>query len=94
MYVHEGLLIFFAILLRIALKIGNNLLMKDELDNGSFKSMLTQRKSFFDLLRSFSSVQFGSVAQSCPVLCDPMDCNTTGLPVHHQLPEFTQIHVH
>ena len=39
-------------------------------------------------------VQFSSVAQSCPTLCDPMDCNTPGLPVHHQLPEFTQIHVH
>ena len=30
----------------------------------------------------------------CPTLCDPMDCSTPGLPVHHQLPEFTQIHVH
>ena len=38
--------------------------------------------------------QFSSVAQSCPTLCDPMDCNTLGLPVHHQLPEFTQSHVH
>ena len=56
--------------------------------------MLTQRKSFFDLLRSFSSVQFGSVTQSCPILCDPMDCNTPGLPVHHQLPELAQTHVH
>ena len=43
---------------------------------------------------SFSSVQFSSVAQSCPTLCDPMDCNTPGLPVHHQLLEFTQTHVH
>ena len=40
------------------------------------------------------SVQFSSVAQLCPTLCDPMDCSTPGLPVHHQLPEFTQIHVH
>jgi len=40
------------------------------------------------------SVQFSSVAQSCPTLCNPMDCNTPGLPVHHQLPEFTQTHVH
>ena len=40
------------------------------------------------------SVQFSSVAQSCPTLCDPMDCSTPGLPVHHQLPEFTQTHVH
>ena len=39
-------------------------------------------------------VQFSSVAQSCPALCDHMDCSATGLPVHHQLPEFTQNHVH
>ena len=35
-----------------------------------------------------------SVAQSCPTLCDPMDCSTPGLPVHHQLLEFTQTHLH
>ena len=38
--------------------------------------------------------QFSSVSQSCPTLCDPMDYSTPGLPVHHQLPEFTQTHVH
>ena len=37
---------------------------------------------------------FSSVAQSCPTLCYPMNCSTPGLPVHHQLPEFTQTHVH
>ena len=42
----------------------------------------------------FSSVQFSSVAQSCPTLCDPMNRRTPGLPVHHHLPEFTQTHVH
>ena len=42
----------------------------------------------------FSSVQFRSVAQSCPALCDPMNRSTPGLPVHHQLPEFTQTHIH
>ena len=40
------------------------------------------------------SVQFSSVAQSCPTLCDPMNCSTPGLPIHHQLPEFTQTHIH
>ena len=40
------------------------------------------------------SVQFSSVAQSCPTLCDPMNCSTPGFPVHHQLPEFTQTHIH
>ena len=49
--------------------------------------------SFFGGIR-FSSVQFISVTQSCPTLCNPMDCSTPGLPVHHQLPELTQIHVH
>ena len=41
-----------------------------------------------------SSVQFSSVTQSCPTLCDPMNCSTPGLLVHHELPEFTQTHVH
>ena len=40
------------------------------------------------------SVQFSSVAQSCPTLFDSVNCSTPGLPVHHQLPEFTQTHVH
>ena len=43
---------------------------------------------------TFSSVQFSSVAQSCPTLCDPMNRNMLGLPVYHQLPEFTQTHAH
>ena len=41
-----------------------------------------------------NSVQFSSVTQSCPTLCDPMNRSTPGLPVHHQLPEFTQTHIH
>ena len=44
---------------------------------------------------SFSlSVQFSSVTQLCPTLCDPMNRSTPGLSVHHQLPEFTQTHIH
>ena len=39
-------------------------------------------------------IQFSSVAQLCPTLCDPMNSSTPDLPVHHQLPEFTQTHVH
>ena len=42
----------------------------------------------------FSSDQFSSVAHSCPTLRDPMNRSTPGLPAHHHLPEFTQIHVH
>ena len=41
-----------------------------------------------------ASVQFSSVAQSCPTLCNPMYRTTPGLSVHHQLPEFTKTHVH
>ena len=40
------------------------------------------------------SDQIRSIAQSCPTLCDPMNRSTPGLPVHHQLPEFTQTHIH
>ena len=41
-----------------------------------------------------TSVQFSSLAQLCPTLCNPINCSMPGLPVHHQLPEFTQTHVH
>ena len=45
-------------------------------------------------VRLVRSHQISSVAQSCPTLCDPMNRSTPGLPVHHQLPEFTETHVH
>ena len=41
-----------------------------------------------------TTVQLSSVAQLCPTLCDPINCSTPGLPVHHQLPEFTETHIH
>ena len=40
------------------------------------------------------SIPFSSVTQSCPNICNPMDCSMPGIPVHHQLPEFSQTHVH
>ena len=43
---------------------------------------------------SLALVQFSSVTQSCPTLCDAMNCSTPGLPIYHQLPEFTQTHIH
>ena len=49
---------------------------------------------FFCKDLSSDSVQFSSVTQSCLTLCDPMNRSTPGLPIHHQLPEFTQILVH
>ena len=50
--------------------------------------------SYALLTASLGSVQFSSVAQSCPTLCNPMDCSTPGFPVHHQLLELTQTHVY
>ena len=49
---------------------------------------------FLFSLRHYSSVQFSSVTQSYPTLCNPMDCSTPGLPVYHQILKFTQAHVH
>ena len=49
---------------------------------------------FLHPLHNLLFVQFSSVPQSCPTLCNPMDCSMPGLPVHCQLPEFTQTHVH
>ena len=56
----------------------------------------TKFKIFFFRVLSLlnPSVQFSSVAQLCPTLCDPMNRSTPGLPIHHQLPEFTQTHVY
>ena len=47
-----------------------------------------------DCFEHYRHFQFSSVAQSCPTLCDPMNHSMPGLPVHHQLPELTQTHVH
>ena len=56
----------------------------------TFKSLIHFKFIFFCMVFS----QFSSVAQLCPTLCDPTNCSTPGLPVCHQLPEFTQTHVH
>ena len=53
-----------------------------------------QKPLYFLTCREGNKVQFSSVAQSRPTLCEPMDCRTPGLPVHHQLPELTQTHLH
>ena len=64
-------------------------------DLGELKNKHTETNNTITEIKStLSSVQFSSVAQSCPTLCDPMNRSTSGLPVHHQLPEFTQTHVH
>ena len=59
----------------------------------AFNPLLPTKISQKYVLLKFS-IQFSSVAQLCPTLCDPMNCSMPGLPVHHHLPEFTQTHVH
>ena len=60
--------------------------------NGSPDSLAGRQGPHVFTLKS--CFQFSSVTQSCPTLCDPMNCSTPGLSVHHQLPEFTQTHIH
>ena len=62
--------------------------------NRGFKRDRKQHTGILLLNIPWHSVQFSSVAQWCPTLCDPMNHSTPGLPVHHHLPEFTQTHVH
>ena len=52
------------------------------------------RNAGLDEAQAGIKIQFSLVAQSCPTLCNPVNCSMPGLPVHHQLPEFTQTHVH
>ena len=54
----------------------------------------TTSATYLNTNHCFSTIQFSSVAQSCPTLCNPMNRSMPGLPVHHHLPEFTQTHVH
>ena len=61
---------------------------------GNITDSLLNSQNKMIIVTPFSSVQFSSVAQSCLTLCDPMNRSTPGLPVHHQLPEFTQTHIH
>ena len=56
--------------------------------------LLKRNVSYAHFKKLHVSVQFSLVAQSCPTLCDPVNRSTPGLPVHHQLLEFTQTHVH
>ena len=49
---------------------------------------------FLQKIENITAIQFGSVTESCPALCDPMNHSMPGLPVHHRLPESTETHVH
>ena len=67
------------------------------MDTNNLVTIITRLLSGLDKIMWIpvkGSIQFSSVTQSCPTLCDPMNSSTPGLPVHHQLPEFTQTHVH
>ena len=71
-----------------------SLLMKVKEESEKVGLKLNIQKTKIMASGPISSVQFTSVAQSCPTACDPMNCSMPGPPVHHQLPEFTQTHVH
>ena len=79
--------------------------LKSLLQHHSSKASILWHSAFFMIQLSYpymttgktidlTRVQFSSVAQSCPTLCDPMNRSTPGFPVHHQLLEFTQTHIH
>ena len=63
-------------------------------DSSGFLLLKWWKRWYPKPLLNHESVQFSSVAQLCPTLCDPMNCSTPGFPVHHQLQGFTETHVH
>ena len=70
--------------------------MKEKEQGENVGLKLNIQKNKIKTSSPISSVQFSSIqlSRSCPTLCDPLNCSTPGLPVHHQLPESTQTHVH
>ena len=68
--------------------------LSKEQNQKTFAWLLSNQSLFLSKTDPFSSIQFSSVTQSCPNICDPMDHRMLGLPVLHQLPEFTQTQVH
>ena len=78
---------YFSHLMRKADSLGKTLMLGK-------KCTVTMKGADWKHLYIYTSDQIRSVAQSCPTLRDPMNRGTPGLPVHHQLPEFTETHVH
>ena len=68
-----------------------SLVISSRLEHGNY--FLNWPAKLENKIRIKNKYQFSSVTQSCPTLCDPMDCSTPGLFVHHRLPELTQTHV-
>src|SRR5574337_1056024 len=80
-------------------KLSTSLISRPRLVSGledSASSSIDSRRSSLlrRLIQVSHTVQFSSVAQLCPTLCNPMDCSMPGFPVHHQLPELAQTYVH
>ena len=75
-------------------QINNLTLYLKQLEKEKMKHPRVSRRKEIIKIRAEINVQFSSVAQSCLTLCNPMNCSTPGLPVHHQLLESTQTHVH
>ena len=91
-YHFDRLYLLYVVLCKIDKNIQNTQLHTNKIFAKSLIKINYHRKKLN--LRCISSVQFSSVAQSCPTLCDPMNRSTPGLLVHYLLPEFTQTHVH
>ena len=97
---HPGLISFRMDLLDLLAVQGT---LKSLLQYHSSKASILWHSAFFIVQlshlyltagKTIAMTRFSSVTQSCPTLCDPMNCSTPGLPVHHQLLELTQTHVH
>ena len=73
---------------------GGHQFLRAQVCPGGLSRCQTDPLSLHTPAPQWSSDQITSVTQSCPILCDPMNHSTPGLPVHHQLPEFTETHVH
>ena len=71
-----------------------SLLMKVKEESETISLKLNIQETKIMASGPIQSDQFSHVAQSCPTLCDPVNRSTPGLPVHHQLPKFTQTHIH
>ena len=72
--------------------IQRNMLWRKEQDK-SLQEPINEEKILVSIMINFP-IQFSLVTQSCPTLCDPVDCSMPGFPVHHQLPKLTQTRVH
>ena len=90
----SGFLLFLFLLIAVARTSRTMLSNSGESEHPCLVPDLRENAFSFPALTIMLAVQFSSGTQSCPTLCDPMNRSTPGVPVHHQLSEFTQTHVH